>query len=362
MVNYKIKYLKYKKKYLNLTNNINYVEIGGDYSAKNYNQFIFGNNYLNNSDFLQSGGGRVFTSGTQVTIMGFITDNDKSNSIFKLLNERRNRLGLNNVNDQHITLNVLHLNRDSELYNIFRSREFLNNIISIYEKYFLETNIKFIADDNSYDIFGNPKDFDWNFFVRRYDAHPDNFKIFKDEILNLVKNTIATLQDTNLENINLKRATLEYQTIYSFNNEEFMSLNNQWTPHISLFRIEELKNSNNRVGKDLYKALLDEFLKTNRFPSSKINFINLIKKQLSLSSIGTIREINSNIDMLKIVLDYKGKTTGQIKYEYDTNDFITTKDCKYFQNLEDINFSSLKASYQPLQPPLPHLTHPPLQD
>jgi hypothetical protein len=224
------------------------------------------------------GGAFAFNNGDFLNILLYL-----DGEISKRINERRIKIGLTPLENLHITILTLQINRDNKDSIIFDNRYFYEYIKKKFIKYIIKTDIIFKSNYNEYDFFGKITNQYW---VRQYRL--DDYSCIRK-----FRKSIYNLFNKVLNNMTFKEKTMgigndiETFMIYSFNGQELYAISkdkyygvNIWKPHVSIFKINDL---NNNIKQQLVNKTNDEkiiILKKNIGkvkPISKININNDIK-------------------------------------------------------------------------------------
>lgn len=228
---YYSKYLRYKKKYIELKNNI----IGG--------AFPFAYGY-----------------GTTFYIMAKI-----SGETYDRVKERRQKLqgkqklkaGISVESDLHITLLQLYINLAHPLHNIFYNTNFIDAIADAYKKNIKSQNVSLssVKLDSSGNVLGG----NWDFFgmgdfprkywARVYDLpqkYEANIKQFRMDIYNYINSKFGIIQlkteyrgiGNDITNFAIY-GTSDGNELYAIVVDHYFGVK-KWKPHISVIRMDEL--------------------------------------------------------------------------------------------------------------------------
>lgn len=260
--------------------------------------------YSNLENDEQVGGAFPFTQkdAGKVVIMATI-----EGDLLKGIKQRKENLGITTNDTIHITLLDIHINFANDDSHIFKTADFRKIISDSFIKNFKNKNVKLSSPQHNYEFFGPTDDIMTKWWVREYTFDHEykmNILEFRTNIYNYIDDEIAKIQKgerLKSETVNKKHPLPEDEfIIYSNNMGELYAIHKKhyssvvnWRPHISIFKIEQIKSS-------ILKYILTE-LKTVQGKNEII--------RRSIKSKGVVTPIN-NIKMNEIhnlLISYKNR-------------------------------------------------------
>lgn len=330
----KIKYIKYKEKYLQLKKSLNTLN-NADNADNNIDMvggFPFGSE--SKSQFFIKG-----STGTLYT-MAVVTGNTLAR-----FNERRVRLGLSSKTDLHLTLLTIHFNLVSQKYKDLiypkLKSEFNNRIRTLYDQYIKNFDLWSQKKDSSGNTIGGKWDIFKNKFVRVYDCNEEtlsNYQNFLNRVISLMEGYIGerlnyedrviiygTGTDTNRVNYRYYFTSDPNglkQYLFALNIDHAIA---DWKPHITLLEFNELSSSTI----DFYRIFYNTSFINGKPKENCVNleYIESLFKEWSWATCAPISSLKFSRDIKRIYISSKQikqieqkDSNGATKYKYEKHD------------------------------------------
>ena len=255
-MDYKMKYYKYKTKYLNLLQ-------------------------------LQKGGGKIFTK-TQILYIVATISQPKLKKLTREITDAILGVGIKPYRTPHITLFNLVINEKNDDNSIFQDENFYSQIKDIYAETIADQNNPLILCAKQY-----PQDFSFpgfmpRYFLKNYDAlDPKKILDFRQKIFKLIE---TFLGKSSVNEYIDNRGSLYY--IYSYHGKELFaesSYYDVWKPHLDFLNSFDIQKHNPNLydelnqyysGKEKVNVLVN---KINDVPQDYFNEINMATQMRNIT-------------------------------------------------------------------------------
>jgi hypothetical protein len=191
-----------------------------------------------------------FKNAGKIVIMATIKDD-----ILKGIEQRQKNLGISTNNTIHITLLDIHINFANDDSRIFKTDAFRTIIGDSFINNFKKKDVELLSPQHEYNFFGIKNDIMEKWWVREYTfdrKYLDDIKNFRMDIYKYINAEIEKIQpgDKLEKKIETKPKPPTDFVIYSSQKGELYALHkdhyyivDNWRPHISIFKIEQIKSS-----------------------------------------------------------------------------------------------------------------------
>ena len=258
-MDYKMKYYKYKTKYLNMRQQL---------------------------QLQQQIGGKIFQKKQILYIVATISQP----KLKKVTKEITNTILGENIKPYraaHITLFNLIINAENDDNIIFQDEKFYNQINNIYKETIADKNDPLILNAKSF-----PRDFSFSgyrprHFIKNYESlDPQKILDFRQKIFDLIESMLGT------PNINIYYNNGSKYYIYSYNGKELFAESNyykNWKPHINFLNEFDIQKHNPDLyvklnkyyfNNDKVNVLVDEI---NHIPQDIYNNINMATQMKNIT-------------------------------------------------------------------------------